>query len=124
MYIWAILAALLFTFGMCWVAILNKDMMLSIVIPPGNISLQAYIWEVVLASAAATAVFIGIIALVKGASRRRWEREIEGKIGQLGGKIEGLADKLEDLELKMSVPSPKIGEAVVAESTASPERGE
>lgn len=115
MYIWSILIALLFTFGMCWVAILNKDNLISIVIPPGNITLQAYIWEIVLASAAATAVFIGIIAIVKGLAHRRWEKDIEGKIGELGVKIEGLAGKLEDLELKMASFPPKVEEMVKSE---------
>lgn len=112
MYIWAVLFALLFTFGMCWVAILNQST-ITIVLPPGNLTLQAYVWEIILASAAATAIFIGFIALAKGAARRRWEKEMEVKMSELVKKMDGLARKVEDLELKMTLPPEKVEEEVV-----------
>lgn len=118
MYIWAILFALLFTFGMCWVAILNQNT-LPIVLPPGNLTIQAYVWEIVLASAAATAIFIGLIALLKGSARRHWEKDIELKIGDLNKKMEGLASKVEDLEIKASLPPPKIEEIAIEKETVS-----
>jgi hypothetical protein len=119
MYIWAMLFALLFAFGMCWVAILNKDL-ITITLPPGNYQLQAYVWEIFLASAAAALILAGIIALCKGAQRRRWEKEIDVKIADLDKKLAGLAGKIEDLELKLVTPSPKAEEV---EEVSSPKEG-
>jgi len=119
MYIWAMLFALLFAFGMCWVAILNKDLV-TITLPPGNYQLQAYVWEIFLASAAAALILAGIIALCKGAQRRRWEKEIDVKIADLDKKLEGLAGKIEDLELKLVTPPTKAEEV---EEVSSPKEG-
>ncbi|MGB9607669.1 MAG: hypothetical protein ACPLPS_01990 [bacterium] len=119
MYIWAMLFALLFAFGMCWVAQLNKDL-ITITLPPGNYQLQAYVWEIILASAAAALILAGIIALHKGSQRRRWERDIEAKIADMDKKLGGLAGKIEDLELKLVSSPPKVEEAEVS---ASPKEG-
>jgi hypothetical protein len=113
------LFALLFAFGMCWVAILNKDL-ITITLPPGNYQLQAYVWEIFLASAAAALILAGIIALCKGAQRRRWEKEIDVKIADLDKKLAGLAGKIEDLELKLVSPPQKVEEV---EEVSSPKEG-
>ncbi len=120
MYILAILLALLFTFGMCWLAILNQTT-ISIVLPPGANTLEAYVWEVILASAAASAVLIGLIALVKGSAHRSWEKEMERRMEELGRKLDGLAGKVEEMELKMSIPPQKAEEEVEMGSGVSRE---
>ncbi|MBC7327011.1 hypothetical protein H5T87_02715 [bacterium] len=121
MYIWAILVALLFTFAMCWLALLNQTL-IEIVLPPGSRTLGVYVWELILSTAAATAIFIGIIALFKGASRRRWEKEVDKRIEDIKTKLEGLAGKLEDIEMKISLPSEKE-EEVVAEEVPTEGKG-
>jgi len=121
MYIWAILFALLFTFIMCWVAILNQSTLT--INLPGNLTVQAYVWEIVLSIAAGTTIFIGLIALFKGSARRRWEKEVETKLSDLGRKLEGLAGKVEELELKIALPPQKTAEEEVASEARSEGEG-
>lgn len=108
MFIVAMLFALLFAFIIGWLALLNQNLV-TIVLPPGNYTLNAYVWEIILASAGAALILALILLAAQGSSQRRWEREMEAKVDALHKKLDGLASKVEEMELKEMV-SP-VGEA-------------